>query len=121
MFLSFSLLHCWSWKLALPPPFPPWFLHLFEGKERGDLDLHFHQSLSPLSEGNLLDLDLASSLWISSFVLPLISLHSISCFGRIWVRRTWALVFLPLHRFEFSSEIRWWKFVELITLGFLEP
>jgi hypothetical protein len=53
-----------------------------------------------------------SSLWISSFVLPLISLHSISCFGRIWVRRTWALVFLPLHRFhrfEFSLEIWWWK------------
>jgi hypothetical protein len=53
-----------------------------------------------------------SSLWISSCVLPLISLHSISCFGRIWVRRIWALVFLPLHplhRFEFSSEIQWWK------------
>jgi hypothetical protein len=33
-------------------------LHLFEGIERGDLDLHFHQSLSPLSEGNLLYLDL---------------------------------------------------------------
>jgi hypothetical protein len=34
-------------------------------------------------------------------------------------------VFLPLyrlHRFEFSSEIRGSeKFVELITLGFLEP
>jgi hypothetical protein len=55
-----------------------------------------------------LDLDLGV-LWIYSFVLPLISLHSISCFGRIWVRRIWALVFLPLHQFEFSSEIRWWK------------
>jgi hypothetical protein len=49
-----------------------------------------------------------SSLCIS-FVLPLISLHSISCFGRIWVRRIWALcVLLPLHRlhrFEFPPEI----------------
>jgi hypothetical protein len=35
-----------------------WFLHLLEGKERGDLDLYFHQSISPLYEGNLLDLDL---------------------------------------------------------------
>jgi hypothetical protein len=33
-------------------------LHIFEGKERGDLDLYFHQSLSPLCEGNPLDLDL---------------------------------------------------------------
>jgi len=31
-------------------------LLLLEGKERGDLDPHFHQSLSPLSEGNPLDL-----------------------------------------------------------------
>jgi hypothetical protein len=46
-------------------------------------------------------------------VLPLISFHSICCFGWIWERRIWALrVFLPLHlvhRFEFSLEIRWWK------------
>jgi hypothetical protein len=45
----------------------------------------------------------------SSFVLPLISPHNISCFGGIWERMTCALcVFLPLHwlhRFEFSSEI----------------
>jgi hypothetical protein len=32
-------------------------LHIFEGKVRGDLDLYFHQSISPLSEGNQLDLD----------------------------------------------------------------
>jgi hypothetical protein len=29
----------------------------FEEKDRGDLDQHFHQSISPLSERNLLDLD----------------------------------------------------------------
>jgi hypothetical protein len=50
-----------------------------------------------------------SYLWIS-FVLLLISLHSISCFGEIWVRSIWALcVLLPLHRlhrFDFSPEIR---------------
>jgi hypothetical protein len=31
---------------------------IFEGKVRGDLDLYFHQSISPLSEGNIMDLDL---------------------------------------------------------------
>jgi hypothetical protein len=36
----------------------PWFLLNIEGKERGDLDLNFHQSISPLCKGNLLDLDL---------------------------------------------------------------
>jgi hypothetical protein len=63
-------------------------------------------------------------LWIS-LVLPLISLHSISCFGEIWVRRIWALcVLLPLHlvhQFEFSSEIHGSESKKLITLGFLEP
>ena len=73
------------------------FLLVFEGKERGDLDLHFHQSLSPLCEGNPLDLDLGV-LSVLLLVLPLIFLPSISCFGGIWERRTWALyVPLPLH------------------------
>jgi hypothetical protein len=62
-------------------------------------------------------------LWIS-FVLPLIFLHSICCFGRIWERWIWALcVLLPLHlvhRFEFSSEIRGSESKKLVTLGFLE-
>jgi hypothetical protein len=44
-----------------------------------------------------------------SFVLPLTCLHSISCFGGIWVRRIWAIHMLlslhQIHRFEFSSEI----------------
>ena len=52
-------------------------MHLFEGKVRGDLDLHFHQSISPLSEGNIWDLDLEVLLWISSFVLPLLFLHKL--------------------------------------------
>jgi hypothetical protein len=67
-------------------PIPPMILAFFEGKERGDLDLHFHQSLSPLCEGNLLDLDL-EVLCGFPLVLPLISLHSICCFGRISERR----------------------------------
>jgi hypothetical protein len=37
---------------------PTIILASFEKKERGDLDLSFHQLISPLSEGNLLDLDL---------------------------------------------------------------
>jgi len=84
-------------------------LLVLEGKERGDLDPSFHQSLSPLSEGNLVDLGLGV-LRVLFFVLPLIFLPSISCFGGIWERRTWALrVPLPLHlvhRFEFSTVIR---------------
>ena len=39
-------------------------MHILKGKERGDLDLHFHQSTSPLSEGNPLDLDLGV-IWYS--------------------------------------------------------
>ena len=97
---------------------------VFGGKERGDLDPHFHQSLSPLGEGNPLDLDLGV-LGVLLLVLPLISLPSISCFGGIWERRTWALrVPLPLHlvhRFEFSTVIRGSEVEKLITLGCLVP
>ena len=53
---------------------------MFEGFERGDQDLHFHQSIPPLSEGNLVDLDLGV-LGVSP---PLFFLSSppisISCF-----------------------------------------
>ena len=81
---------------------------VLEGKERGDLDAGFHQSLSPLSEGNPLDLDLGVLRVLLSFFL--IFLPRISCFGGIWERSTWALrVPLPLHlvhRFEFSMVIR---------------
>ena len=45
---------------------------VLKGKERGDLDPHFHQSLSPLGEGNPLDLDLGV-LGVLLLVLPLIS------------------------------------------------
>ena len=58
------------------------FLLVFGGKERGDLDPHFRQSLSPLGEGNPLDLDLGV-LGVLLLVLPLFSLPSISCFGGI--------------------------------------
>ena len=58
------------------------FLLVLWGKERGDLDSHFHQSLSPLCEGNPLDLDLGV-LSVLLLVLPLIFLPSISCFGGI--------------------------------------
>ena len=82
---------------------------VLEGKGGGDLDPYFHQSLYPLREGNPLDLDLGI-LRVLFFVLPLIFLPSISCFGGTWERRTWSLrVPLPLHlvhRFEFSTVIR---------------
>ena len=84
---------------------------VFEGKEGGDLDPHFHQSLYPLCEGNPLDLVLGvlGVLGVLLLVLPLIFLPSISCCGGIWEIRTWALrVPLPLHlvhRFEFSMVI----------------
>ena len=50
---------------------PPWILASFGGKERGDLDPHFHQSLSPLCEGDPLDLDLGV-LGVLLLVLTLI-------------------------------------------------
>jgi hypothetical protein len=56
------------------------FLLVFGGKERGDLDPHFHQSPSPLCEGNPLDLDLGV-LCVLFLVLPLIFVHSFRCFG----------------------------------------
>ena len=60
------------------------FLHdsclQLEGKERGDLDLPFHQSISPLSEGKLLDLDLGVHLLSSSLFFLSSSPISISCF-----------------------------------------
>ena len=44
-----------------------------KGKERGDLDLVFHQSISPLSEGKHLYLDLVHSFVEIFLVLPLFS------------------------------------------------
>ena len=69
-----------------------------------------------------MDLDLGV-LHVLFFVLPLIFLPSISCFGGIWGRRTWTLrVPLPLHlvhRFEFSMVIRGSEVEKLVTLGCL--
>lgn len=70
-----------------------------------------------------MDLDLGV-LGVLLLVLPLFSLPSISCFGGIWERRTWALrVPLPLHlvhRFEFSTVIRGsYKLRSLLLLGVL--
>ena len=55
------------------------FLLVLGGKERGNLDPHFHLSLSPLCEGNPLDLDLGV-LGVLILVLPLSFLHSFCCF-----------------------------------------
>ena len=92
---------------------------ILERKERGDLDLHFHQSISPLSEGNLLDLDLGIHLLIS--YLFFLSYSSIALvvvvgFGREGLEH---LLFLPLHLvywFEFSTRIRGSESCELVTL-----
>ena len=61
---------------------PPWILTSFGRKERGYINPHFHQSLSPLCEGNPLDLDLGV-LRVLLLVLPLIFLHRFCCFGGI--------------------------------------
>ncbi len=54
---------------------------VFEGKERGDLDPRFHQSLSPLSEGNPLDLDLGVLRVLLSFFLSFSSLALVALVG----------------------------------------
>ena len=74
-----------------------WFLLLLEGKERGDLDLYFHQSISPLSEGSILDLDLWDSFVVSLLFLPSSSIVLVTLVG-FESGELWALlVFLPLH------------------------
>ena len=57
------------------------FLLVLEGKERGDLDPCFHQSLSPLSEGNPLDLDLGVLRVLLSFFLSFSSLALVASVG----------------------------------------
>ena len=69
----------------LPIP-PPKLVDLWRIEGEG-LDLLFHQTISPLSEENIFDLDLGVALCFSC-VLPLKSLYSISCFGWISERRT---------------------------------
>jgi hypothetical protein len=55
-------------------------LHIFEGKERGDLDLYFYQSISPLSEENIEDLDLRV---LCGFPLFFLSYLSIALFALV--------------------------------------
>ena len=54
---------------------------VLKGKERGDLDPRFHQSLSPLSEGNPLDLDLGVLRVLLSFFLSFSSLALVALVG----------------------------------------
>ena len=71
--LSLSFIVASSFLQYLPIPPPKLFeLSSIEGE---DLDLHFHQSISPLSEGNPLDLDLGVPFVEFFFVLPLFSPH----------------------------------------------
>jgi hypothetical protein len=55
-------------------------LHILEEKERGDLDLSFYQSISSLSEGNLVDLDLGVLYDSPPLFFLSYSPISISCF-----------------------------------------
>ena len=74
LFSALSLLHWWPWEAFPSSPSLPWFLHIIEGFGRGDLDLQSHKAKSPLSEGNLVDLDLGV-LGVLLFVLPLLFPH----------------------------------------------
>jgi hypothetical protein len=64
--------------------FLQWFLHLLEEKERGDLDLSFHQSKSLLSEGNLLDLDLKVLCGFPLYFLSYLSIALVALVGFEW-------------------------------------
>ena len=75
----------------LPRACPSPFLHdscsYLKGKERGDLDPLFHQSISPLSEGSLLDLDLwihllsSSLFFLSCSSIPFVGLVGLESEG----------------------------------------
>jgi hypothetical protein len=56
-------------------------LDIFEGKGRGDLDLYFHQSISPLSEGNIEDLDLGVLCGFPLFFLSYLSIALVALVG----------------------------------------
>ena len=75
---------------------------------RGDLDLHFHQYISPLSEGNLVDLDLGVLVWFSYLFFLSSPPISISCFWwdlRVKDLSTCALAIAFVHRFALSTRI----------------
>ena len=91
---------------------------------RGDLDLHFHQSISPLSEGNLVDLDLGV-LGVSPTLFFLSSPPiNISFFWWDLRVKDLSLVLLPLLCASVCAlhEDSWkLKACELVTLGSLDP
>ena len=100
------------------------FLLVFEGKERGDLDPHFHQSLSPLCEGNPLDLDLGVLRVLLSFFLSFSSLALVALVG--FGREGLGHSVCPCHCIwciGLSSPRDTWKLQveKLITLGCLVP
>src|SRR5664279_2385876 len=66
-------------KLAYFPIPPPKLVDSWR-IEGEDLDLHFHKSISPLSEENLVDLVLGVLLWFSSLFFLSYSPISICCF-----------------------------------------
>jgi hypothetical protein len=56
-------------------------LHIFEGKGRGDLDLYFYQSISPLSEGKIVNLDLGVLCGFPLFFLSYLSIALVALVG----------------------------------------
>ena len=84
-------------------------MHIFEGFERGDLDLHFHQSIPPLSEGNLVDLDLGVlgvSPLCSSSLIPPLALVAVLEFESEGLEHFVCSCHCFVHRFVLSTRIR---------------
>ena len=109
-FLTFSHLHCWLWRKLAPSHSLQWFLLEFEGKEKGDLEPHLHQSNPSLSEGNPLDLDLGVPFVEFFFVLTLLFPHKhlLLCWNlRVKdLSTSYVLALHLLHSFELSTLIR---------------
>jgi hypothetical protein len=104
-FLSPPLLHL---KKLLSLLFPPMILAHIWGFERGDLDLHFHQTISSLSEGISWDLDLEVFGWLSplfflsNLILAFVALVGFECEGLEHLRCS---CFASLHSVELSTTI----------------
>ena len=80
---------------------------LLERKERGDLDLRLHQTISSISEGNLVDLVLGVLLWFSSlFFLSNPSLALVGFGSEGLDHLVWSCLLHLVHRFEFPTVIR---------------
>jgi hypothetical protein len=56
-------------------------LAYFLGKGREDLDLYFHQSISSLSEGNIVNLDLGVLCGFPLFFLSYVSIALVALVG----------------------------------------